>query len=338
MQRSGWTRVVAGLCAAALTTGVLALLTSQPAAADVGSTIVANAQKYLGDDYTGAGWPESGPAQEAWCADFLRRIWHDSGVKGADEITPAAGSAWLYGVAHNTLTVTPSVGAAIIFNDAVGANPTSVADHVAIVTKVNANGTIESIGGNENGSNEWNGRVVHDGPYPGGVGKPFGSSTTLFISGYAAPDNGSTPVLNSVFSSGGRLGYLRSVSSTATANGTTYVSTELGYTGSLNGILRARSGSVGPWEKYLLVYNDDGTASLMSTANGKLHARSDVVGPWEEFTMVSDNGAFALRSAHQYNGMLAYVSAELGYDKSYSLYGELRARNGSIGDWERFQA
>jgi hypothetical protein len=34
----------------------------------------------------------------------------------------------------------------------------------------------------------------------------------------------------------------------------------------------------------------------------------------------------------------AYVSAELGYDKGYNLYGELRARNTSIGEWERFRS
>jgi hypothetical protein len=349
-------RALGLVCAGAVVAAALTVITTGSAAADTGSTIVANAAKYLGDDYTHAGWPTANPAQEAWCADFLKRVWSQSGVRGLDDtangIHPNAGSAWLYGVAHNTLSARPTVGAAVIFNDAVGSNPTTVADHVAIVTKVNANGTIESIGGNQDGDNAWNGRVVHTGPYNGAVGKPFGTSTSLFISGYAAPDDGSPiPALTSVTSSNGRLGYLKSASTTAAANGTVYVSTELNNSGSTNAILRARAGSAGPWEKYLLTNNDDGTVSLMSTANGKfvsvefnypdntqavLRARTDMPGDWEKFTIVASNGTFALRSAHAFNNVKAYVSAELGYQTSYPLYGELRARNTQVGDWERF--
>jgi surface antigen len=340
-------RMMSGLAAVALTAAAMTVATVGTASADTGSTIAANAKKYLNMSREQAGMPD-----EAWCADFLRKIWSDSGVRGAGEITGAAGSAWIYGVNHNTLSSTPAVGAAVIFNDAVGSSPTSHADHVAIVTQVNGDGSIVSIGGNEGGSTESNGRVLSDGPYQSLVLSPFWNNRDFSISGYALPDTGSVPALGSVLGSGGRLGYLRSTSPTASANGP-YVSTELGYSGANQGILRARGGSVGPWEKYLIVRQPNGTVALMSTANGKfasvefnypdatqavLRARSDTIGSWEEFTLVSNNGDYALRSAHQYNNVYAYVSAELGYDKGYNLYGELRARNTSIGEWERFRS
>lgn len=36
------------------------------------------------------------------------------------------------------------------------------------------------------------------------------------------------------------------------------------------------------------------------------------------------------------SGHATLVDDELGYAKDYSLYGELRARSTSIGEWERF--
>jgi hypothetical protein len=79
-----------------------------------------------------------------------------------------------------------------------------------------------------------------------------------------------------------------------------YVSTELNYTGTEYAMLRARSATSGPWEKYYEIENSDGTFSLKSVANGN------------------------------------YVSAELGYGTSNPLYGVLRARSTSIGPWETF--
>jgi hypothetical protein len=82
-----------------------------------------------------------------------------------------------------------------------------------------------------------------------------------------------------------------------------YVSAELGYPAGdyRYGMLRARSGSIGPWERFR-IYRDQGSGevSIQSEANQKyvsvelgyqgnahamLRARSTVVGPWEKFYM-----------------------------------------------------
>lgn len=81
-----------------------------------------------------------------------------------------------------------------------------------------------------------------------------------------------------------------------------YVSAELGYSGNLNGMLRARASSIGPWEQFSLFYG-----------GGDAH------------------GSYSLRAA---NGL--WVSAEVGYATSDPLYGMLRARVDKIGPWERF--
>ena len=75
------------------------------------------------------------------------------------------------------------------------------------------------------------------------------------------------------------------------------VSGELGYAGSLNGVLRARSTSVGTWEKFQCVAVGANQWALRSRANGK------------------------------------FVSAELHY--AGSLYGTLRARSTTVGTWEK---
>jgi hypothetical protein len=85
------------------------------------------------------------------------------------------------------------------------------------------------------------------------------------------------------------------------ANGL-YVTAELGYTGTENG---------------MQIY-------------GMLRARATSVGPWEEFQ--TDNEA--LKAANY-----LYVTAELGYTGTYNgmaLAGMLRARATSIGPWEQF--
>jgi hypothetical protein len=80
------------------------------------------------------------------------------------------------------------------------------------------------------------------------------------------------------------------------ANGL-YVTAELGYTGTDNGMPIA----------------------------GMLRARATSVGPWEEFQ--TDNEA--LKAANY-----TYVSAELSY--TGTDYGMLRARAATIGPWEKF--
>lgn len=82
------------------------------------------------------------------------------------------------------------------------------------------------------------------------------------------------------------------------ANGL-YVSAELGWTGGLYGLLRARASTVGPWEKFNLLADPSWSgSSLRSWANCK------------------------------------YVSAELGWTGEFN--GLLRARADTVRQWERF--
>jgi hypothetical protein len=72
-----------------------------------------------------------------------------------------------------------------------------------------------------------------------------------------------------------------------------------------------------------------------SSSYGMLRARSDSIGPWEKFTIgCYSNGNLVLVS--QANGLV--VSAEFGYPASSSSYGMLRARSHSIGAWEGFHS
>src|SRR5437016_1666022 len=73
---------------------------------------------------------------------------------------------------------TPHVGDAIVFNY----NGNGYADHVALVTQVNSNGTIYSIGGNERGGS---GIVASDGAYSSAIG--YSSYWGMNISGYVSP-------------------------------------------------------------------------------------------------------------------------------------------------------
>ena len=85
---------------------------------------------------------------EYWCADFARWVWEQAGVGNTSELTAAAGSFYVYGQKHSTLHDTPSVGDAVVFDYAGG----GYADHVALVTQVNGNGTIETVSGDWAGS------------------------------------------------------------------------------------------------------------------------------------------------------------------------------------------
>lgn len=114
----------------------------------------------------------------AWCADFARWVWAQVGLD-TDGLDGAARSFYKYGQAHGTLSQTPQVGDAVVFNYN---SSTNWADHVALVTSVNAaNNTITSVGGNEGDSP---GIVASDGPYDSRVGTTgFG----MTLSGYIAP-------------------------------------------------------------------------------------------------------------------------------------------------------
>jgi hypothetical protein len=117
---------------------------SSLAVANVGGT--ACGTNSLGDGSFFSSCTGNGGQPEYWCADFVRWVWDNEGVDTA-ELSAAAGSFYVYGQNHGTLSSSPSVGAAVVFD--YGGN--GYADHVAIVTRVNDDGTIETVSGDWNG-------------------------------------------------------------------------------------------------------------------------------------------------------------------------------------------
>ncbi len=131
----------------------------------------------------------NGGLPEYWCADFARWVWASSGAQHTSELTAAAGSFYVYGEKHGTLSHTPKVGDAVVFNY----HGNGSADHVALVTQVNSNGTIETVSGDwggESGSEAHfssTSHVVLNAPaYHDGVGSTP-SEMGMKISGFIAP-------------------------------------------------------------------------------------------------------------------------------------------------------
>ena len=132
----------------------------------------------------------NGGQPEYWCADFARWVW---GAAGADTggLSAAAGSFYTYGQAHGTLSNTPQVGDAVVFNYHGGGS----ADHVAIVSAVFGS-SIETVSGDwagENGSEAFfssTSHVILNQPgYYGGVGS-YAGEMGMTISGFIAPAGG----------------------------------------------------------------------------------------------------------------------------------------------------
>jgi MYXO-CTERM domain-containing protein len=118
----------------------------------------------------------NGGQPEYWCADFARWVWAQAGASNTSELTAAAGSFYVYGQNHATLHSSPAVGDAAVFNYQGG----GVADHVAVVTQVNSNGTIETVSG------DWNGQS--------GSEAQFSSTSHVVLNSPAYPDGqGTTP-------------------------------------------------------------------------------------------------------------------------------------------------
>jgi hypothetical protein len=140
-----------------------------------GSLIAAIAKGQIGghcSQYYGCPYPGE------WCAEFARWVWYHGGANTSG-LTAGAGSFYVYGQKHHTLSSTPKVGDAVVF----GYNGNGYAQHVAIVVSVNtSNHTIRSVGGNERGGA---GVVAEDGPYNWRVG--YSSYWGMYISGYIVP-------------------------------------------------------------------------------------------------------------------------------------------------------
>ena len=89
---------------------------------------------------------------EAWCSDFAKWVWQRAGVT-ADLNTLNAGSVSFYdwgldqGETMPADGGTPAVGDAIVFFPPGTITPDSYADHVGIVTAVNADGRIDMVNG-----------------------------------------------------------------------------------------------------------------------------------------------------------------------------------------------
>jgi hypothetical protein len=135
----------------------------------------------------------AGGQPEFWCSDFARWVWWKAGAINAGPktkkriLTPESGSFALYGKLRNK----PQVGDAVLFNYNKNIKAPN-ADHVAIVVKVNANGTIVSvsgdIGGNGSGAQfAATSRVVLDKPYHSKPGSSDPQAPNGPVSGYVSP-------------------------------------------------------------------------------------------------------------------------------------------------------
>jgi hypothetical protein len=132
-----------------------------------------------------------------------------------------------------------------------------------------------------------------------------------------------------------------------------YTSTEIGYSGGLNGMLRARASTPGTWEEYSICgwwdtqYNTR-VQSIRSHRNGRyvtaefgytgvdngmLRARATSIGIWEKFKVEQwgPNGSMYTIRSLRYS---RYVSTERGYGGV--RHNMLRARASSIGPWEKY--
>jgi hypothetical protein len=137
----------------------------------------------------------NGGQPEYWCADFARWVWEQQGAASTSELNAAAGSFYVYGQNHGTLSNTPAVGDAVVFDW----HGDGTADHVALVTQVNSNGTIETVSGDWNGQNgseatfSSTSHVVLNSPaYAPTVGSSPGVMG-MTISGFIAPVGLSVP-------------------------------------------------------------------------------------------------------------------------------------------------
>ncbi len=131
----------------------------------------------------------NGGQPEYWCADFAQWVWANAGAQDTDELDAAAGSFYVYGQNHGTLSNTPQLGSAVVFDY----QGNGVADHVAIVTQVNSDGTIETVSGDWNGENGTEAQfastssvVLNTPAYASTVGTAP-SVMGMTISGYIAP-------------------------------------------------------------------------------------------------------------------------------------------------------
>lgn len=180
--------------ASALAVSVLTAVVATPAGASpLTDGISATARAENGNSYCAHGGYVGGPNQSssctggttrthAWCADFAGWVWARNGVTGLGTLDDRAASFMDYGKKYGTLSQTPHVGDAVVYNY----NGSDYADHVALVTGVNGD-TVTITGGNQGG---FPGHVSTNSTTSWRVGQAPWRQT---ISGYISPAGTSTP-------------------------------------------------------------------------------------------------------------------------------------------------
>ncbi|MFZ3498441.1 CHAP domain-containing protein [Streptomyces sp. 5.8] len=125
-----------------------------------------------------------GVTAHAWCADFAGWVWSRNAVTGLASLDDRAASFMDYGKKYGTISSTPHVGDAVVYNY----NGSNYADHVALVTAISGN-TVTITGGNQGARP---GYVSTNPTTSWKVGdRPWGQT----ISGYVSPAGSSTPSL-----------------------------------------------------------------------------------------------------------------------------------------------
>ncbi|MFB6808399.1 CHAP domain-containing protein [Streptomyces sp. NPDC056387] len=184
------------ISASALAVTVLTAVVASPASAStLTDGIAATAKAENGNGACAHGGYVGGPNQSsscyggtttahAWCADFAGWVWARNGVTGLASLDDRAASFMDYGKKYGTISSTPHVGDAVVYNY----NGSDYADHVALVTGVSG-GTVTITGGNQGARP---GHVSTNSTSSYSVGSsPWGQR----ISGYVSPAGSNTPTL-----------------------------------------------------------------------------------------------------------------------------------------------
>lgn len=172
MYRSGSTVLATGLLAAGVTV-LTPAAASATAAGDVAALALANAGKgagtcsqanpaanSLGGAAFGSSCTGNGGAAEYWCADFAKWVWQNASgttISDVGALNAGAVSFYNYGVDHATLhtdtAYRPRVGDAVVYDVVVPSGTThgTYADHVGLVTAVNADGSVQTANGDFGG-------------------------------------------------------------------------------------------------------------------------------------------------------------------------------------------
>ncbi|WP_211191613.1 CHAP domain-containing protein [Actinoplanes sp. TBRC 11911] len=142
-----WATLVVGASPASASTAGAATLAAANFTKTAGTCAQNPTANSLGGsqfEHSCAGGYSGGP--EYWCADFAKWVWRNSGLN-VSGLTAAAQSFYTYGQSHGTFHSTAQPGDAVVYSS----SPGGYADHVAIVTAVNADGSVVTANGDWGG-------------------------------------------------------------------------------------------------------------------------------------------------------------------------------------------